>query len=232
MEFCTTVIFVRRNQNQGQNVRTKMCIVEMSKAHLAAVVKMHRDNITTGLTAWLGQRFCEYLYWGIKSTPYSFLLVYEDEQHQPLGFICCTTNISKMYKSIITRYFFPMTLSAISKFLRPSVFKQALIAVKRPKTFKTGNYSEWKLPEAEIIAMGVSPHAQGKGIGTKLIQAAFDRFRSLGHDKVRAWTREDNKQATAFYQKRGFKLLGMRQYDTEKVCVLVAKLNNQGQTMS
>lgn len=209
-----------------------MCIVEMTKAHLPAVVKMHRDNTKTGLTAWLGQTFCEHLYWGIRSTPYSFLLVYEDEQHQPLGFICCATNISKMYRRIIVQHFFPMTLSAIGKFLRPSVFKKALTAVKRPKTFKAGNYSKWELPDAELIAMGVRPDCQGKGIGTKLIQAAFDRFRNLEHDKVRAWTREDNDQATAFYQKHGFKLLGMRQYDTGKVCVLVADLNRQNQAPS
>lgn len=209
-----------------------MCLVEMTKAHLPAVVKLHRDNITTGLTAWLGQRFCEHLYWGIRSSPYSFVLVYEDKHHQPLGFICCATNISKMYKRIILQRFFPMALSAISKFLRPSVFKQALTAVKRPKTFKTGNYSEWKLPDAEIIAMGVRPDSQGKSIGTKLLQAAFERFRSLGHEKVRAWTREDNEQSTAFYQKRGFKLLGMRQYETGRVCVLVADLNKKDETTS
>jgi len=209
-----------------------MRIVEMTKTHLPAVVKMHRDNTKTGLTSWLGQTFCEHLYWGIRSTPYSFLLVYEDEQHQPLGFICCATNISKMYKRIILQHFFPMTLSAIGKFLRPSVFKKALIAVKRPRTFKTGNYSEWELPEAEVIYFGINPHAEGDYVGTKLIQAAFDRFRSLGRDKVRAWTREDNKEATAFYQKHGFKLLGMRQYETGRVCVLVADLNKQNQAPS
>lgn len=204
-----------------------MGIVEMTKAHLSSVVNLHRSNIKTGLTAWLGQRFCEYLYWGIRSTPYSFVLVYEDEQHRPLGFICGTTNISKMYKTIIVWYFFPMTLSAIGKFLRPSIIKRSLTAVRRPKTFKTGDYSKWELPEAEVIYFGVSPNAKGKRVGANLIQAALDRFRSLGYNKVRAWAREDNEQATAFYQKHGFKLLGMQQYETGRVCVLVADLNKQ-----
>ena len=206
-----------------------MGVVEMTKIHVPAVVKMHRDNVKTGLTAWLGQRFCKYLYRGINSTPYSFVLVYEDEQHQPLGFICCTTNISKMYKAIIIRYFLPMTLSAISKFLKPSVIKRSLTAVKRPRTFKTGNYSKWELPEAEVIYFGISPNTQDYHIGTELIQAAFERLRKLGCDKVRAWAREDNKQATTFYQKHGFKLLGMQQYDRGNICVLVANLNRQSQ---
>lgn len=209
-----------------------MCIVEMTKAHMPDVVKMHRDNIKTGLTAWLGQCFCEHLFCGIRSTPYSFLLVYEDEQHQPLGFVCCATNISKMYKHIMLEHFLPMTLSAISKLLRPSVLKKALTAVKRPKMFKKGDYSKWELPEAEVIAIGVRPDIQGRGIGTKLIQAAFNQFRSLGQNRVRAWTREDNKQATAFYQKCGFELLGMQPYETGKVCVLVAELNKEDKTTS
>lgn len=200
-----------------------MYIVEMTKSHLPVVVKMHRDNVNTGLTAYLGQRFCEYLYWGINSTSYSFILVYENEQHQPLGFICCTTNISKMYKIIIMRYFLPMMLSAVGEFLRLSIIKRSLTAVKRPKTFKTGYYSKWELPEAEVIYLVISSHHSDL-IGTKLLEAAFNRLRNMGCDKVRAWTREDNKQTTEFYQKHGFELLGMRQYETGKVCVLVADL--------
>lgn len=95
--------------------------------------------------------------------------------------------------------FFPLTLSAISKLFRLSVIKEALKAVSRPKRFKTGDFSEWELPEAEVVSIGVSPDAQGKHIGTKLVHAAFDQFRSLGYDKVRVWTSEDNEQAAAFY---------------------------------
>lgn len=209
-----------------------MCIVEMTKAHVSAVAKLHRNSIKTGLTAWLGQRFCENLYWGMGSTPYSFVLVYEDERHQPLGFICCATNTSKMYKSTILRHFFSLTLSAISKFLRPSVIKKALTSIKRPKTFKTGDFSEWELPEAEVVSIAVSPDAQHMQIGTKLIQAAFDRFRNLGYDKVRTWTSEDNEQAAAFYQKQGFEFLGTRQHHSGGIYIFVANLNKQNQTKS
>lgn len=200
-----------------------MSIVEMTKSHMPAVVKMHRDSATTGMTAWLGQCFCEHLLWGIRSTPYSFLLVYEDEQHNPLGYICCTINISKMYKRIILRHFFPMAFSSITKLARPSIFKRAMIAVVRPKIFKEGNYSQWNLPDAELIAKGVLPEARNKGIGTKLIQAAFERFEQMGIDRIRTWTR-DNPEATAFYQKRGFAVLGVREYDTGMINVLAADI--------
>ena len=209
-----------------------MCIVEMTKAHAPAVAKLHRNSIKIGLIARLGQRFCETLYWAAANSPYSFVLVYEDEQHQPLGFICCATNTSKMYKNVILRHFFPLLLSAMVQLFRPLVIRQILSAIKRPKTFKTRDFSELELPEAEIFSVAVRPDAQGKGIGTKLIQAAFARFRNLGHDKVRAWTIIEKKQATAFYQKRGFKLLGLRQHHSGGIYVFVAELNKQDQTTS
>lgn len=209
-----------------------MAIIPMTTAQTSAVAKLHRKSIKTGLTAWLGQRFCETLYCAIAKSPYSFVLVYEDEQHHLLGFICCATNTSKMYKSVIMRHFFPLLLSAMAKFFKPLVIKQALKSVKRPKMFKGGDFSEWELPEAEVVSIGVSPDAQGRQIGTNLIQAAFGRFRSLGYDKVRVWTSEDNEQATAFYQKQGFKFLGMRQYHSGGICVFVADLNKQDQATS
>ncbi len=209
-----------------------MPIVQMTTAQASAVAKLHRRSIKTGLIACLGQSFCETLYYSMAKSPYSFVLVYEDEQHQPLGFICCATNTSKMYRSVILRHFFPLLFSAMVKFFRPSVIKQALTAIKRPRTFKTGDFSEWELPEAEVVSIAISPDAQGRGIGRKLVQAAFDKFRSLGHDKVRVWTNEENEQAAEFYQKRGFKFLGVRQHHSGEIRVFVADLNKLNKATS
>lgn len=204
-----------------------MAVAPMTRAQASAVAKLHLQSIKVGLIASLGQRFCEALYRGIAKSPYGFVLVYEDEQHHALGFICCATNTSRMYKSIVLRHFFPLVLTAIRKVFSPSVLKQILSAIKRPKTFKSGDFSKWELPEAEIFSMAVSPDTQGKHIGTKLIQAAFDRFRSLGCSKVRVWTIVEKEQATGFYQRCGFKLLGMRQHHSGGIYVFVADLNKQ-----
>ena len=209
-----------------------MAIVQMTSAQASAVAQLHRESIKVGLIAELGQHFCEMLYCAIAKSPYSFVLVYEGEQHQPLGFICCTTNTSKMYRNVMLRHFFPLLLSAMARFFRPPVVKQALSALQRPKTFKTGDFAEWELPEAEVFSMAVTPDAQGKGIGTKLIQAAFERLRKLGQDKVRVWTIIEKEQATEFYKKRGFKLLGVRQHHSGGIYVLVADLNKQDETTS
>ncbi len=203
---------------------SRMPIVSMKRMHAPLVAQLHRISIRTGLTAWLGQRFCEQLYLGMAQTPYSFVLVYEDPQGAPLGFICCANNTSKMYRHVLMRRFFPLLWSAMGKLLRPSVLRSIWTSVRRPKTFMSGDYADWHLPEAELISIGVSPEAQGRHIGSELVAAAFQRLRQLGCDRVRVYTSGDNEQATIFYQKRGFKFLGTRPYHSGPIRVFVADL--------
>ena len=209
-----------------------MPIVKMSRHHASYVARLHCDSIPGGLTRWLGQRFCEKLYWAMACTPYSFVLVHEDQQHNPLGFICCATNTSKMYKTIVFRHFFALSFSSIMKFLDPSVIKQVLTSINRPRKFKAGDLSKLDLPEAEVVSIAVSPKAQGKHIGTNLLQAALEHFKSMGHQRIRVWTTEDNEQALAFYQKHGFKLLGCSQHHTGGIRVFVIDLSDPDESLS
>jgi len=61
-----------------------MSIVDMTTAQAPAVAQLHRKSIKVGLIVWLGQRFCERLYCALAENPYSFILLYEDEQYHPL----------------------------------------------------------------------------------------------------------------------------------------------------
>lgn len=201
-----------------------MGIVSMTASHAPAVAKLHRDSIKTGLTAWLGQRFCEKLYRALADTPHSFVLVYEDETNQVLGFVCGATDTSKMYRSVLRRKFLSLGLAAFGKLIRPSTIGRVLTAAKRPRSFKEGDFAEWNLPEAELVSIGVSPEAQGGGIGAQLVEALFSRFVELGHARCRVWTSGDNLRAKAFYEKLRFTHLGVRQHHSGQIHVFVADL--------
>lgn len=202
-----------------------MAIVEMTKSHAPAVARLHRRSIRTGLTAWLGQRFCKQVYLGMADSPHSFVLVCEDDRHRALGFVCCAADTTRMYRNVMTRRFLPLILAAIWKVLaRPSVIRDMITAIRRPRRFSQDTFAEVDLPQAEIVSIGVDPEAQGRGIGARLLEAAFARFRDLGFDRARVWTTEDNVQAIAFYQKRGFKLVGARQHHTGGIRVFVADI--------
>lgn len=203
-----------------------MPVVLMNKTHLPTVARLQRESIQTGLTAYLGQRFCERLYWGLAHTPHSFVLVYEEDK-EVLGFVCGATNTSRMYRSVLARHFFSLAFAALGKLLRPAVLGKALTAIRRPKTFTSGDFAEWNLPEAELVSIAVDPAAQGKRIGVQLVEGLFARLLERGCERVRVWTVEENERAVEFYQKCGFRWLGMRRHHTGPIHVLVADLSEQ-----
>ncbi|SMD21512.1 GNAT family N-acetyltransferase [Lentzea albidocapillata] len=51
---------------------------------------------------------------------------------------------------------------------------------------------------------------RGRGVGTALVDATVRQARSLGCNRVRLTTTNDNLDAVRFYQRRGFKLVALR----------------------
>ena len=58
-------------------------------------------------------------------------------------------------------------------------------------------------PAATIESVAVDPHRCREGIGTALLEQAFDELRRLGVRRVEAWTRED-EPANRWYRRNGF----------------------------
>jgi ribosomal protein S18 acetylase RimI-like enzyme len=50
---------------------------------------------------------------------------------------------------------------------------------------------------------------EGSGVGTMLLDAVVDAARSAGCTRVQLLTTNNNLRALAFYQKRGFRLVGL-----------------------
>jgi len=201
-----------------------MPIVPMNLKHKHAVAELHRISIRTGLIAGLGQRFCEQLYWGMANTPYSFVLVVDDDQQNTMGFVCATSNASKMYSFVLMKRCFHLFFSVIHKLIRPSVILSAIKSILRPRTLKKSAQPDWDLPDAEIISIAVRPESQGRNIGTQLLKAALKRLKQMNCDRVHVVTSDDNEKATAFYMKHGFKLLGKKTHHSWLVRIFVLDL--------
>ena len=58
--------------------------------------------------------------------------------------------------------------------------------------------------EGIVLALYVSPHAQGAGVGTALLEAAVERMRGLGLQRAVLWTFERNERARRFYEHHGW----------------------------
>ena len=55
-------------------------------------------------------------------------------------------------------------------------------------------------------ALYVDPSAQGAGLGTRLLGHAVARLLERGFEQATLWTFEENRQARAFYEGRGWEL--------------------------
>lgn len=62
--------------------------------------------------------------------------------------------------------------------------------------------------QLEIVT--VDALRRGRGVGTALVDAAVRQARTLGCNRVRLTTTNDNLDAIRFYQRRGFKLSALR----------------------
>lgn len=65
-------------------------------------------------------------------------------------------------------------------------------------------------PEAEIQTIAVRETAQGKGVGTALLEAMLDHAREHACSRVLLETRAENAPAIALYEKHGFVVNGRR----------------------
>lgn len=63
----------------------------------------------------------------------------------------------------------------------------------------------FKEDEAEIVSLNAL--RKGKGIGSRLLRALEEQTRGQGVERMVAITTNDNLEALAFYQKRGFRLV-------------------------
>ena len=65
---------------------------------------------------------------------------------------------------------------------------------------------ERKVRPGELLMDGIAVHAdaRGKGVGTALLEAIFDKARELGLSSVRLDVIDANSRARALYERRGF----------------------------
>ena len=72
--------------------------------------------------------------------------------------------------------------------------------------------------------VAVLPPAQGRGIGTRLLDLADERARELGLDEVRLYTHETMTENQAYYPRRGYVLTHRAEQDGFRRLFLAKRL--------
>lgn len=173
--------------------------------HARQVAKLHIEGISTGFISSLGIDFVTALYEAIahSETSFGFVTGLIIGNNKVLGFVTFTTNVGKLYKSIVLKKGLRFAFLLVGK----------MFSVQRAKkVFETLFYpsrvDKMNLPSAELLSIVVAPEARRLKLATQLIQKGFEQCRQMGIDKVKVMVGAANEPANKLYQRCGFELVG------------------------
>lgn len=197
-----------------------MIIIDIKPEHARDIAALHIQNISTGFISSLGIDFVTALYEAIAESSSSFGFMAK-ENDSVLGFVAFTTNLNKLYKSIILKKGLCFAVLLVSKMFSVKRIKNAFETLFYPSRVKKMN-----LPDAELLSIVVVPQESGKGLATTLMQKGLAEGARRGIGKVKVLVGADNKPANKLYLRCGFELVG--QIDSHGVTsnIYVAQANS------
>ena len=174
----------------------------IAQKYAREIAALHIEGIGTGFISSLGIDFVTALYEAISEDKSSFGLVAEEDR-KVVGFVAFTTNINRLYKSVIFRKGIRFALMLAGKVFSFSSLKKIIVTLFYPARIK-----KLELPRAELLSIVVAKEAQGKGLGRQLLQKGLAECAKRKIDEVKVLVGADNKPANELYQKCGLKLVG------------------------
>jgi ribosomal protein S18 acetylase RimI-like enzyme len=175
---------------------------DLQAAHAGQVAALHIQCISTGFISSMGIDFVTSLYDAIVKSK-SSLGVVAVRNEKVIGFVAFTTNLNKLYKSIIRRKGLKFALLLAGNVLSLRRIKKIFETLFYPARIKKMN-----LPPAELLSIAVAPEERRKGLAGQLIEKGLRLYRKTGVDKVKVLIGADNKAGNKLYLKTGFELIG------------------------
>jgi ribosomal protein S18 acetylase RimI-like enzyme len=185
------------NKSQGQ-IEFK----ELQVVHAGQVAALHIQCISTSFISSMGIDFVTSLYEAIVKSKSSFGVV-AVRNEKVLGFTAFTTNLNKLYRTVVWRKGLLFVLLLAGNMWSRKRVKKIFETLFYPSRIKKMN-----LPAAELLSMAVKPEERGKGLAGQLIEKGFQHCQKTGADKVKILIGADNKAGNKLYLKLGFELAG------------------------
>lgn len=177
-------------------------IIPLAKEHAAQAAELHIAGIGMGFISSLGPRFVTALYEGIATSPYGFGYV-AVKNGQVLGFATWTTNLSKLYRSVIMKKGHRLFFTIAGKLISISTIKKVFETL-----FYASRTEKMDLPEAELLSIATAEAGQRQGLARKMMEAGFEECHRRGIRKLKIMAGTPLVAANKFYQKNGFEIAG------------------------
>jgi ribosomal protein S18 acetylase RimI-like enzyme len=178
-----------------------MHIRQIKTSDSPAAARLHLQHLHSNFTGRPGYHLLRLYYQAVACQVGGCGFVVENVGHIS-GFICGVWDKKAIYRTLITRHFFPLCFWAASQALiQPSVILLAIkkLISKQPE-FPTKGY--------ELRPIVVSIEARGTGAAAKLVERLFEDAAKKGFLGIHLMTEQDNIAAQKLYQKMGFKEVG------------------------
>ena len=174
----------------------------MTEVNVADVVSLHLETFPGFFLSFLGGRFLELLYQEIVRDPMGIAFVSSDDSDLLLGFVAGVTQQEGFYLRLARKRLWSFALAGAGAALRkPSIIPRLFRALRRSQEARESS------AEASLMSIGVSPAAQGRGVGRILVAAFADEIRRRGIDCFCLTTDQAaNGAANAFYVSTGFSI--------------------------
>ncbi|MFH1674154.1 MAG: GNAT family N-acetyltransferase [Pseudomonadota bacterium] len=203
------------NEDSLTNVEVKTMTID----HLTAVVSLHCRIHYNWFITHIGKRFLTRFYREFIGRPGNCGAV-AFCSGKAAGFVVGTANLSRFYRDFYRHNLCPLALLlmqrvVVNAFVRQEIFKRlahlkfAFRSLFDPGPKKVASKTDTSAPfAASLIAIGVIPEFQRKGIGDKLLRCFCEELQKKGADAVGVRTTPGNYKAVAFYEKNGWKREG------------------------
>jgi len=183
-------------------VQSQIEFYPLQAIHAKAIAKLHIEGINEGFISSLGIDFVTALYEALAQSRSSFGFAAEEE-NSILGFIAFTSNLNKLYKSVVLKKGWLFALLLAGRMFSLQQIKKVFETLFYPSRVK-----KMDLPSAELLSIVIAPQSQGKGLGGQLLQKGLAECAKRGIEKVKVLVGADNKPANKLYLKCGFELAG------------------------
>ena len=177
-------------------------IEELSAQQCQAVARLHIVGIKAGFISSLGIDFLTVLYEAIAESEFGFGFVAR-ENGVTVGFIAMTTNLGKLYKSIVLKNGLKFAFVLAGKMVSIRMVKKAFETLFYPSRVK-----KMSLPPAELLSVVVAVEQRGRGLATALLQRALQECAHRGIQEIKVLVGADMEPANRWYVNCGFKLQG------------------------
>lgn len=176
-------------------------IQRLTESTIGSVVELHRRVLGHTLNAQIGSDFLRRLYVATNSSiDNGFCYIFMDE-NRVLGFISFCLDHARLETEIMGSLRFKEKAMIFRSLLCRPWLLPVLLRQQLFSKYVGRHYSQ---PYATILTLGVSPDAQGRGIGRKLVDVAREAVRRRGAEELFVDTEETNVQAALFYRNYGF----------------------------